>query len=179
MDIFSHALWAGIAGRAWNQREDKRQPWGEKVNVYWMMFWGAFPDLFAFSIPFAWSIYHRILGDIPVNFGPPRVESGPSGGLPMMDLAHQLYQYSHSLIVFGLVFGLVWAFRKRPPLMILGWLLHIICDIPTHTHAFFPTPLFWPISSVTFSGFSWGQPWFLFLDVGSLLVVFLWLRRKK
>lgn len=48
MDIFSHGLWAGAAYKAVNKKAKK------PLNVWLAGFWGVFPDLFAFTIGFAW-----------------------------------------------------------------------------------------------------------------------------
>jgi hypothetical protein len=60
-----------------------------------------------------------------------------------------------------------------------GWLVHILCDIPTHSYRFYPTPIFWPLSSWKFNGFSWGVWWFMLLNYSALFIVFLIIYFKK
>ena len=178
MDIFSHGLWAGAGAMGLNKAQTKR--W---LNVWATAAWGVFPDLFAFSIPFIFIIGSLIVGNGHLSdFGPHRLE--PIAGRDsvwLFQLASALYNISHSLIIFSVVFFGVWAYFKQARLELLGWLLHIIMDVPTHSYAFFPTPVFWPLFDWKFNGFSWGQPWFLLLDFSSLLLVyaFLWKKRTK
>jgi hypothetical protein len=99
-----------------------------------------------------------------------------SGHPPRLELAWQLYQISHSLFVFSAAFGLVWLIRRRPVLEMLGWPLHILIDIPSHTLRFFPTPFLWPVSSYHFDGISWGNRWFMLVNYSAILAVYLVLR---
>lgn len=177
MDIFSHGLWAGVAYRAANNRR-KRQG-RQRLSVWWAMFWGVFPDLFAFTIPFgvlAFDLFSGRLtfGDLP---GPHLEEPSAAAGLPLMRLASSLYNVSHSVPTFLAVFFLVWLIRRRPVWELGAWLMHIVMDIPTHSYRFFPTPVLWPISGWKFAGFSWATPWFLvpnylFLAAAYLALVF-------
>ena len=177
MDIFSHGLWATIGAKSINKAQNKR-----RINLWAAALWGVFPDLFAFSIPFVFVIGSVVFsGGHFGDFRPPHTGE-PMGrdSVWMFQLSHSLYNLSHSAIVFSVVFLCVWAYFKQARLELLGWLLHILMDVPTHTYAFFPTPVFWPIFDWKFSGFSWGQPWFLLLDYSLLLLlyVYLWKRRK-
>ncbi len=163
------------------------------------MFWGVFPDLFAFTIPFAWVIWHVLVGD-PVSFpSPDAIEPAPRDTTWTFELASRLYNVSHSFVVFVVVVVIVILIRyfwrqRRPkfggpphgenrliPWELGGWLLHILIDIPTHTYRFFPTPVLWPISEWKFNGISWATPTFLIINY-SLLAIFyglLWFFRKK
>lgn len=177
MDIFSHGLWAGVAGRAINKSQKER-----RVNVWAMALWGMFPDLFAFAIPFIFIVWSVAFGGHSFgDFGgqPAIAEPTNPNAIWLFKLSHVLYNVSHSLIIFAIVFFAVWAYFKQARLELLGWLLHIIVDVPTHTYAFFPTPVFWPIFDWKFNGFSWGQPWFLVLDYSLLLLAYTFLSRRK
>lgn len=178
MDIFSHGLWAGAAYKVVNIKKKKN------FNVRWGTFWGIFPDLFAFTIPFVWIVWHLwIVGDINPSMlpRPEQAEPAPSDTLWIFRLASSLYNLSHSLIIFLIVFGIVYLVLKRPVWELGGWLLHILIDIPTHSYQFFPTPVLWPISSWKFDGISWGTPWFLITNYSLLVIVyiFIWLWRKR
>ncbi len=106
-----------------------------------------------------------------------RLNGVPAAGRPpRMELAWQLYQISHSLFVFSAVFGLAWLAGRRPVLELLGWPLHILIDIPSHTLRFFPTPFLWPASSYYFNGISWANRWFLLVNYSAIAAVYaaLW-----
>jgi hypothetical protein len=155
VDILAHGLWATAAARCANRKIRRR------IRVGWAALFGILPDLFAFTIPFATALAQRLNG------------VSAAGHPPRMELAWQLYQISHSLFVFAAVFGLVWLLRRRPVLELLGWPLHILIDIPSHTLRFFPTPFLWPVSSYYFNGMSWGNRWFMLVNYSALVLVYL------
>lgn len=165
MDIFAHGLWAAAAARGVNRKAARR------IRTGWAAFFGMFPDLFAFSVPVCLMLWARLTGG---------ADAVPAGRhLPHFELAWQLYQISHSLFTFAAVFGLAWLVARRPVLELLGWLLHILIDIPTHTLRFFPTPFLWPVCSYVFSGISWANRWFLLSNYGALLIVYILLWRSS
>jgi hypothetical protein len=170
MDIFAHGLWTAAAMKTANRHRTRR------IRIGWAAWWGIFPDLFAFTIPTVMMIWMQVARSVPP--GTPR---GPHG-MPQLALAWQLYQISHSLFVFGAIFGLVWLLRRRPALELLGWAIHILIDIPTHSLQFFATPFLWPVSSYRFDGISWGVRWFMLLNYSSLALAWLalwWTGRRK
>lgn len=173
MDIFAHTLWANAAARTANKKLEKK---GKSLRIHplWTGFWGVFPDLFAFSIPFIISIYGIITGNI-------SFDSLSHHGLPNgFDLAGTLYQYSHSLVIWTAVFIITWIISKRPRWELLGWLLHILIDIPSHSIEFFPTPFLFPISEYRFPyGISWANQWYMIINYLLLLVVFSYSLFKK
>jgi hypothetical protein len=166
MDILAHMLWANAGARKVNTvLEEKKIP---TIHIWWAAFWGIFPDLFAFGAPMIVSIVAFLTGQI--TFGGIS-HHGVSGGF---DLASSLYNYSHSLVIFVAVFLIVWAYYRRPRWELLGWALHILIDIPTHSVTFFPTPFLWPISNYHFPyGFSWRENWFMVINYIALLSIFI------
>lgn len=173
MDIISHALWAAAVGKA-AQPKLKR-----KLNFWVTAWWGAFPDLFAFTVPFIWMGVEMISGRASAFRFHPESNEPPSSELSSIyNLASSLYNVSHSLFMFVMAFGVAWLLLKRIPWEMGGWLLHILMDMPTHTYEFFPTPIFWPFSAYKFSGIHWAQWWFLILDYSALLLVFYFARKR-
>ncbi|KND48127.1 MAG: hypothetical protein AB201_00835 [Parcubacteria bacterium C7867-006] len=175
MDIFAHGLWAGAAYKGANKKREK------PLKLWQAAFWGVFPDLFAFTIPFIWLFGNLLFGgmslaDIP---RPDAVEPMPQNALPIFNLASMLYSFSHSAIIFLIVFGITFLIFRRPIWELGGWFIHILLDIPTHSYQFYPTPFLWPLSGWKFDGFSWGTPWFLILNYSAIIIVYLFLRRKK
>lgn len=177
MDVFSHGVWAMAIARGTNIKTNTRMM---RPSIAFLF--GIFPDLFAFSIPILSLVWAMLLGSSPEAAAGP----GPSPlrSPEMLALAHNLYNLSHSLIVFLVVFLVVALLRKKRPYWELsGWLFHILCDIPTHSDEFFPTPVFWPLADWKFDGFSWGQPWFIIANWTTLLLLHvgltLWKRSKQ
>lgn len=177
MDIFSHGLWAGVVAKGTNKIQNKR-----RINVWAAMLWGVFPDLFAFSIPFVfivWSV--AFSGHSFGDFGgqPAIAEPTNPSAIQLFQLSHVLYNVSHSLFIFTIVFLAVCAYFKQVRVELLGWLLHIVMDVPTHTYAFFPTPVFWPLFDWKFNGIHWGQWWFIIADYSLLLLVYVFVKQRR
>lgn len=166
MDILAHTLWANAAARTANNQLEKRGKQA-RVHALWMAFWGVFPDFFAFGIPFVISLYGIITGTVSLDtFSHHHLPRG-------FDIARTLYQYSHSLIIWALVFIITWIISKRPRWELLGWALHILIDIPSHSIEFFPTPFLFPISEYRFLyGISWANQWYMIINYSLLLIVF-------
>jgi hypothetical protein len=124
-----------------------------------------------------------LAGDISWSRLPHLSESEPPafwGGTGVFQLASSLYNVSHSLFIITGSFLLAWWILKRVPWEMFGWFLHVLIDIPTHPYDFFPTPLFWPLSTWKFvHGFSWATPWFMVLDITSLVLVYAYFFKKK
>lgn len=168
MDVLAHTLWTNAGARAGNKLSQKK---GGKfhVSVGWAAFFGVFPDLFAFTIPFVLAFYKVIFTG--QSFSGLRDHHGLAGGF---DIASYLYQYSHSLVVWAFVFCVVWYFSKRPRYELLGWALHILIDIPSHSINFYPTPFLFPLSDYRFPyGVSWSNQWYMIINYTAL--AFVWI----
>jgi len=169
MDVFAHTLWTNAGARAVNKLAKKKQK-KFRVSVGWAAFWGVFPDFFAFTIPFILAFYNAIVRGL--SFSAMRDHHGVAGAF---DIASFLYQYSHSLVVWAFVFVVMWFFAKRPRWELLGWALHILIDIPSHSIDFYPTPFLFPLSDYRFPyGVSWGNMWYMLINYTAL--AFVWIR---
>lgn len=176
MDVFSHGLWAGVAAKGVNKVQKRR-----RVNIWAAVLWGAFPDLFAFTIPFIWIFWGVAFGGHSfADFGgrPPIAEPTSPDTRWLFQLSHVLYNMSHSVVIFAIVFFVVWVYFRQVRVELLGWLLHILMDVPTHTYAFFPTPVLWPIADWKFNGIHWGQWWFIVLNYSLLLLAYALLHQR-
>ncbi len=160
MDFVSHALWGGVAlGR----RSKKLFLIAAGISILPdLLTEGLFGVLYFFNIggmP-GWKNGHPNITDYPLY-------------------AQNLYNITHSLIIFAIIFGLLWLLFKKPIWIMAAWGLHILIDIPTHSLALFPTPFLWPMSDYKFDGIGWRSPYILGTDILLLLVTyFLWLRPK-
>lgn len=166
MDIFAHGLWTAAAAKSLSRPS-------RRLRTGWAAFFGVAPDLFSFGIYTAGAVFG--LTRIPFEYHAEPVQY--AGLVPAY--IQTLYHYTHSFIIFAIVFGLVWLIRRRPFWELGGWGLHILIDIPTHSSRFFPTPFLWPISDFTVNGISWGNPWFMAVNYSALLLVWIWIWRKK
>lgn len=134
---------------------------------------GISPDVFSFGIFFV----ARLLGLAG--------ESGFSSGHPDASLVphyvQSLYNITHSLIIFAIVFGLAWFLIKKPYWPLGAWFLHILIDIPGHSFSFFPTPFLWPVSNFKINGIGWGNPIIFFPNVAILILLYIifWYQKKQ
>jgi hypothetical protein len=155
LDILSHGLWGAIAfGR-------RNRP------SFWLAFViGLAPDLLSFGI-----LYGAVslgMADTPdFSHGTP-----PESTIPQY--VHQLYNVTHSFVVFLLVFLLVWRLLGRPVWELAAWGLHVLVDVPTHSSAFFPTPVLWPIVDWKFNGWQWMAPAILIPNYVLLGLCYMW-----
>lgn len=168
MDILAHMLWANYGARGLNKKLEKKKK--RKISLKWVTFLGVFPDLFAFTIPFCIAIFGAIFKG--QSLSAMRNHHALAGGF---DIASFLYQFSHSLVIWALVFIVVWILSKRPRLELLGWLLHILIDIPSHAASSYPTPFLFPISDFRFLyGISWANKWYMIINYSLLLITSLY-----
>ncbi len=176
MDIFAHGLWAAAGAKALNLKHAKKKP----VSPGWSACWGVFPDLFSFTPMMLWMAVSLLMQtmDWPTMDKLHQLEPGIASSIPIFQLTYQLYNLSHSLVIFGVVFLLVWLIRKKPVLPLAGWGLHILIDIPTHTARFFPTPFLWPLADVKIDGYAWSHFWMMVLNYTALLLVYAYFHRR-
>lgn len=178
MDILSHGLWGIAAAKGVNLKIKNEN----KINFKAAVFWGFFPDLFAFTVPFTLALFNAIF-KIGEEFNlpkPEQIEPMARDGQITFVIANFLYNISHSIIVFIFVFAIIFFFFKKTNFSMLAWLLHIFMDIPTHSYKFFPTPVLWPVSEWRFKyGFSWANIWFEAINYGLLIAIFIFLKIKQ
>ncbi len=165
MDILSHGLWGGLLFGRKSRRD---------FSIAFLF--GIIPDLASFGPLFISQIFIPEL----------RVRPDYSSGSPDLSLlpeyVTQIYNYTHSLVIFLIIFLIVWAIRRKPQFLMLAWPLHVLYDIPFHTQAFFPTPFLWPISNLTIDGVAWGDPRILIPNwIGLIVFYVVWyvLNSKK
>jgi len=161
MEIVAHGLWAVAAATVANRKTPAR------IRARWFAAWAMFPDVFAFAPEVAVALSYRLFA------------SGPQAhGHHLLGI--ELYDPSHSLVVFAAVFVAAWVLLGHPIWTMLGWALHVAMDIPTHS-SHYPTPFLWPLSDYSIAGVSWRDPGVLALTYAALAVVFLvlWLDRRR
>ena len=156
MDILAHALWTNITFFK-KYKTEKKSRW-------WAVFFGIFPDLVSFSPVFLFYLLFKL------------TEIAWIGGLRdwfWHNYSAQSYNYSHSLVTFGLVFLVALVIRRgRAYWPLLGWALHIMLDIFTHP-SFYQTPFLFPLSNFkNHYAISWADPRFMLVNYGSMAIVY-------
>jgi hypothetical protein len=165
MEIVAHGLWAAAAAITANRST------GAGMRVGWTVWWAAFPDVLAFGPAVVTGLWLRLFGGL-------NAASADGHGLPHVHIGLPLYPAGHSLIVFLLVFGIASILARRLLFEMLGWLLHILIDIPTHSFSYYATRFLWPISDYRIDGIAWWTPWFWAATYGALGVVYFLLWKK-
>lgn len=166
MDIVSHGLWSLVLFKSINLKLKSK-----KFNLWNAAFWGIFPDLFTFVIPYLIWIFQMIFENTPLLDS---IKIGAtSSDFPYYHLVEILYNISHSIIIFIIIFCVAWLLFKKPIWILCGWLLHILFDIFTHIEGHFPTPILWPLSNFKFNGLIyWRNTWFIIIEIALLIVVY-------
>ncbi len=154
MDVFSHALWTNVV-----YFPKYRDRLAERL---WAVFFGVLPDLLSFTPVILYALFSG------ANFPRPPAELQH----PLFTYAVESYNFTHSLVIFAVIFIVVTIVRRGKvwwPL--LAWAFHIILDIFTHPD-FFSTPFLYPLWNykVRF-GLSWAEPYFLAINWIVLLCV--------
>ena len=158
MDIFAHALWTNLA--YWKADTSARL----LATAF-----GVAPDALAFGPELVRSIISRKTKKWrkvdettfdEINRTIPR-------------WVFRVYDITHSVPIWCTVFFGWWWLTGALPLAYLGWLGHILVDIPTHSKRFFPTPFLWPLSDYKVDGISWGVRWFMIANYGSLTIAYI------
>ena len=155
MDILAHFLWA-YAVAAFSKVKQRKT----------MGFFGVLPDFLSFGILIVATL---LIGGF--EMGKPELSSIPA-------YVFQLYDWTHSLIIFFAVFLFIFLATRNWYLPLIGWAIHILLDIPTHSSAFFPTPFLWPLSDYSYNGISWGEPWFMLINYSGLAIVYWYLAQR-
>ncbi len=132
--------------------------------------WGVAPDLVVFTVPAAVRIWRLLTGASKSLL--------PDGSGPQFDWVWGLYNATHSALVFAVCFGAVWLLVRRPVLEMLGWAIHIVIDVFTHS-GMFAVKVLWPVSSIHLNGTRWESPWFLAANYAAIASVylFMWIHR--
>ena len=167
MDTLSHAGWGFAALHA------------RRSLAWWGALAGAMPDLL-FFIP------SRVEGLIEKGWtgltagSEPGVWRAEGPPLPpeLVEAYYRYYVKTHSLLLLAVAVVLLLLTGKRK----WAWLavpygLHIVMDIPTHER--YQTQPFWPLSSWSFEGLTWGDPRIFWPNVILLAIALVFAARRR
>ena len=167
MDTIAHGIWGYILAKLIGIKQ--------KINPFATAFWGMFPDLFSFFLFTLWAFSAYGFS----NLHPPHslADATPETA-SLIGLTDMLYNASHSIFIFAIVFIVVSLLYRKPIWELTGWLLHIILDIPTHTLDFYPTLFLWPVSDWKLNGIIGRTSWFMIINYGLMFSILLFIHRK-
>ncbi len=161
MDFISHALWGGVS-------------FGRQYRNAFLLATGVsiLPDLLTEGLFMV--LYLLGIGGMPGwENGHPNITDYPG-------FAQNLYNVTHSLLAFTVIFFVIWIVARKPIWLVAAWGLHILIDIPTHSKLLFPTPFLWPVSEFRVDGIGWDHPAILIADIILLSGAYLyWLRSRR
>ena len=151
MDIFAHALWTYALFRIFNKK---------KHAISGAIF-GVLPDLVAFVPFFFYMFFNNIQFQKDYSIFP---------GYTLI-----AYNITHSFIIFLVTLIVIYIILRKIAWPVLGWGLHIVIDIPSHTTDFFTTPFLWPISNLTISGISWSNKYFMIINYSLIVLIYCYI----
>lgn len=163
MEIVAHGLWTAAAALA------AKPSFSARIHIGWTVWWGVFPDVLAFGPMIAAGAWLRLAG----------APSENGHAIPHVHIGLPLYPAAHSLVVFALAFAVSSVLARRAVFSMLGWLLHILIDIPTHSLSYYATRFLWPLSGVRVDGIAWWTPWFWAATYIALAAVYFLLWRQR
>jgi hypothetical protein len=172
MDIVAHSLWAGLGAVAAARRWPISSGQARAAVAL-----AALPDI-GHLVPIAlWGLLGNGTWEAlrSYAFATPGVEPWLPAGVQAW--SRTLHCVTHSAIVASIVTMLAW-FRWRWVLVPLaGWWSHIVIDVFTHSSAYYPSPVLYPITERGFDGIAWPTPWFMLLNYVALIAAGIWLFR--
>jgi len=176
MDIIAHGLWPVLIYKA--IAKDK-----SKFKMKLVVFWGIFPDVFAFFISSIWIVQQLFMGSISI-FEAPRPDTNDPyllANVNAFKASYYLYHVSHSLIIFLIAFVIACVFSKRIVYEMFAWLIHLACDLLVHPigNYDYATQIFWPLSKWRVDGVQYEQPLYIGLNYALIIIFWLWLRKKR
>ncbi|MFA5887597.1 MAG: hypothetical protein WC852_02715 [Candidatus Nanoarchaeia archaeon] len=178
MDVFAHALWTGAIIKTISLHLKR------KITIWKAVLWGIAPDVFSFGLMTAWMLLSLLFGGTALDFQHfEAMEPAQRDTIPIFQIVSVMYNITHSLFTFVAFFIIFYFLFRKPMWAMLGWLIHILIDIPTHSYQFYPTPFLWPISNWKFNGISWGQKWFMIANYSAIMIAYIalyfWSKRTK
>ncbi len=176
MDMFAHALWAGLGTAAARRRMSVA-----RATVVTTVGLAVLPDLVQFLPLLGWIIAGD--GSWTALWAFALASPGQEPALPPLvnTLSHHLYCTMHSAVVAALVTVLLWLKLRQFWFPLAGWWSHIVLDVFTHSEDYYVVPVFYPFTYQGFDGWAWNLPWMLALNYGALTlaVIALWLTRRR
>ena len=117
-------------------------------------------------------IFNLISDPLNYKFGKPVLDEIPYW-------VFNLYDFSHSLVIASIFLSITYFINRDFFFPMLAWPFHILLDVFTHSAAFFPTPILWPILNYKFDGIPWSNPYIWLSNIVGIIFLFLYRRKFK
>jgi hypothetical protein len=167
MDVISHALWAGAAAQV------ARRRWRvTRRTVAWTVALGVLPDLVMLVPVVSWSLFQPDALRLIYDFV--RAIPGREPYLPplVVTLSHHAHCILHSAPISIAVTAVAWWLKPRLLFPLMGWWLHIVIDIPTHSSGYYAVPFLYPFTYRGVDGIAWTTPWVLIANYAVLAFIY-------
>ena len=101
--------------------------------------------------------------------------------IPIFQIVSFMYNITHSLFTFAAFFIVFYFIFRKPMWAMLGWFVHILIDIPTHSYQFYPTPFLCNFCQAGNLTASVGQKWFMIANYSAIVIAYaaLYLEQKS
>ena len=183
MDIAAHALWAGAGILLMRRGLRSRKATALDAapfeltprTVALTMAMAALPDLIHLLPLIGWWVFGN--GTAADLYAYAIASPGQEPPMPrwVAHFAHHLHCIMHSAITTAAAALLLWLVLRTLWLPLLGWWSHVVIDVFTHSAAFYPTPVLYPLTQQGFDGIAWITPWFMLLNYGLLAATWSYL----
>lgn len=174
MDVFAHALWAGVGLALAN----RRRPVAPRTTALTLALAVA-PDVPQLAPILAWWVFGHGSATTVGRYATALPGQEPIMPAAVEFIAHHLHCMAHSALIAAAVTLLLWLRLRRLWLPLLGWWSHIVIDVFTHAADYYPSPVLYPITRQGFDGIAWNTPWFMVLNYAVLAAAYLWLWRSR
>lgn len=167
MDTLSHAGWGFATLHA------------QRSLAWWGALAGAMPDLLFFVPSRVESVIATGWAGLAVGSEPGMWRAdGPPLPPELVEAYYRYYVKTHSLVLLALAVALlILAGRRKWAWLAVPYGLHILMDIPTHER--YQTQPFWPLSSWSFEGLTWGDPRIFWPNVILLAAALVFAARRR
>ncbi|MFN0161907.1 MAG: hypothetical protein ACKVQQ_11800 [Burkholderiales bacterium] len=176
MDVLAHALWAGAGMAALGRR---RQIVPRTIAATLVL--ATLPDVLHMLPILGWWIFGEGSGAELWAMAVASPGNEPALPLWVERWSHHLHCVAHSAVVAAAVTAVLWVQRRWLWIPLLGWWSHIVIDVFTHSAAYYPSPVLYPLTRRGFDGLAWNTPWFLAVNYFVLAAVCLalWISRPR
>ena len=170
MDILSHGLWGAAAALTVGRFRDVTP--AQTAAAFAL---GIAPDVGQLMPVLAWSLTQPAPLDTVASFvaATPGLEPRLPG--TVVALSHHLHCLAHSLPVLLVATLAAWRWMRWWLVPLIGWWLHVLLDIPTHSSDYYAVPFLYPFSDYGVDGIAWTTPWVLIVDYAALALMYGWL----
>ena len=131
------------------------------------------PDLVALVPVIAWTLTSSSTFDAVVAYVTATPGREPAMAAWARLAEHHIHCSAHSVVVLILATAACWRWLPRVAPALLGWWMHLLLDVPTHSREYYAVTVFYPLTEWSFDGIAWTTPWVLAVNYAALAAAYL------